>query len=312
MARERPVTELRARVWAGARPLRGWSALLLVLALFAASACATTARMSGAIAVLDPEIDESSGLIVSGWSDEVFWTHNDSGDVARIFAIDLSGRILAEYSVEGAVNVDWEAITRDDRGNLLIGDIGNNRNNRSDLTVYAVREPDLRSPGRTIRPHSSVRFRYPEQRALPDPQAMNFDAEALFWWNGRLLLLTKHRSDENTALYLFPEEWGDEVVDLVKISETDVGSMVTDAAISPDGRHLAVLTYRGITIFAAPQEGWNFLANRVRTIRFATSVTQQCEGLAWVGDTLYMTNEQRALHRLHDPLNPSFVTYPRR
>jgi hypothetical protein len=307
--RDRVVTETRRKL---ALP-GAWTSLLLILALLAVSGCATAvARMSGAIAVLDPVVAESSGLIVSGWSEEVFWTHNDSGDVARIFAIDLTGSVLAEYSVENAVNVDWEAITRDDRGNLLIGDIGNNRNQRRDLTVYVVREPDLESPSRTVRAHASVRFRYPEQKAFPDPAARNFDAEALFWWNGRLLLLTKHRSDERTALYLFPREWGDVVVDLERISETEIGSMVTDAAISPDGNHLAVLTYRGITIFAAPEEGWDFLAHPVKTIQFQTSVTMQCEGLAWVGDTLTMTNEQRALHRLHAPLDPRFLTYPRR
>ncbi len=41
------------------------------------------------------EIKESSGLAASKCTDDVFWTHNDSGDDAFIFAINSKGKKLA-------------------------------------------------------------------------------------------------------------------------------------------------------------------------------------------------------------------------
>ena len=83
-------------------------------------------------------ISESSGLVASRTHDGVFWTHNDSGDAPRIFAIDRSGALLAEVVVEGARNRDWEDIAIDDTGHLFLADIGNNGSQRLDLTVYKV------------------------------------------------------------------------------------------------------------------------------------------------------------------------------
>jgi hypothetical protein len=45
----------------------------------------------------DGRIDESSGIVVSSYSDGVFFTHNDSGDRrGRFFAVDRTGRTLAD------------------------------------------------------------------------------------------------------------------------------------------------------------------------------------------------------------------------
>lgn len=304
-------------------PLSMKSAKLLLIALAALllsqAGCATLSSETGTVGTLPEVIDESSGLIAGMNRSDLLWTHNDSGDRARIFAIDLSGNLVGEIEIENAEAFDWEAITSDRKGRLLIGDIGNNGNQRENLTIYVVPEPDPKA-GRA-RVERAIRFRYPEQTSLPDQADFNYDAEALFWWKDRLFLLTKHRSDQNTVLYAFPESAADEPLDLIKVSQAALGPesrdepfnhplMVTDAALSPDQRHLAVLTYAGIVIFAAPDDGYDFLAHPIKRIDFDTDVTIQCEGLAWIGDALYMTNEQRGLHRLHNPLAREFTTYP--
>jgi len=74
-------------------------------------------------------INEASGLVASrahpGW----FWTHNDSGDSARIFLIDYSATLRSSYYLEGITAYDWEDIslmTRGDKPYLLVADIGDN------------------------------------------------------------------------------------------------------------------------------------------------------------------------------------------
>ena len=91
------------------------------------------------------EIRESSGLVKSRTYPGVFWTHNDSGDTPRIFAISAEGELVAEVAVEDADHLDWEDIAVDDSGHLYVGDFGNNLNTRRDLVVYRMPEPDPRT-----------------------------------------------------------------------------------------------------------------------------------------------------------------------
>ena len=54
------------------------------------------------------EITESSGIVASRCQADVFWTHNDSGDGAFVFAFDAAGAHLGVWQVKGAKNRDWE------------------------------------------------------------------------------------------------------------------------------------------------------------------------------------------------------------
>lgn len=88
----------------------------------------------------DPRITESSGVAAGPG---VLWTHNDSGDSARFFALDRRCRTLATYSVVGARATDWEDMARG-AGALWFGDIGDNASTRSGVVVYRVPEPRTR------------------------------------------------------------------------------------------------------------------------------------------------------------------------
>ncbi|MDZ4819796.1 MAG: PEP-CTERM sorting domain-containing protein [Planctomycetota bacterium] len=55
-------------------------------------------------------IDEASGLVASRNNSNVLWTHNDSGDTNRIFALSTTGQLLGTYTLPGATNTDWEDI----------------------------------------------------------------------------------------------------------------------------------------------------------------------------------------------------------
>src|SRR6187431_486358 len=56
------------------------------------------------------DIRESSGLAASPCQPNVYWTHNDSGDDAFIFAMDSTGKDLGTFEVTNAHNDDWEDI----------------------------------------------------------------------------------------------------------------------------------------------------------------------------------------------------------
>ena len=243
-----------------------------------------------------PVLDECSGIVASRRYAGVFWVHNDSGDRARFFAVDGGGGLLAVVVVDGARNVDWEDIAVDDSGHVYLGDVGNNLNERRDLVVYVVDEPDPRSsPGPLHVPvQRRLPFRFPDQEAYPDSARFNFDCEGLCWSAGWLYLLTKHRSDTATTLYrLDPGRAGEQAA--VRLGTRGLGSPVTSADASPDGRLLAVLTYRHVFLFERPASGDDPLAGR----RWRLSIEAgQCEGICFDGDRLMVTNEQRGIYCL--------------
>jgi hypothetical protein len=255
---------------------------------------------------IDSAVEESSGLVASVAHPGVFWTHGDSGTGNWLFAVDGTGRVKARVQVKGAELSDWEDLTSDGAGHLWLADSGNNDNDRRDLAIYRVPEPDPAGRGE-VRIDRTVRFSYPDQVAFPGDGPRNFDAEAVFWGDGRLYLLTKHRSDQKTTLYRFPADEG--TVVLERISEFEVGGpqdktggKVTSASLSADGQQLAVLTYHAVFVFGRPAQGDDWLSRPLATFPLAQTTTRQCEAVVWDGGTLVIGNEEGLLFRVSDPL----------
>ncbi|MBI3948106.1 MAG: hypothetical protein HY321_19470 [Armatimonadetes bacterium] len=204
--------------------------------------------------VRDERLDECSGLAASRRNPGILWAHNDSGDGARLYALDMEGRTRAVVSVEGARAVDWEDIAAgpgpDGRPSLFIGDIGNNAHAREDLVVYCIPEPDLSGAGPEVRsePARALPFRYPDGR---------FDAEALMAHprTGALTIITK-RAEETTGIYRFPKPLRPgERVTLERLGTLRLpvpsiwGRMVTAADIAPGGERCVLRTYLSIMEF---------------------------------------------------------------
>ncbi len=147
----------------------------------------------------DDRITESSGVTASSTQERVVFTHNDSGDAARFFAVDSFGCTLMTYALKGADATDWEDMARgpDDRGrsSLYFGDIGDNLHERSDgISVYRVAEPrvDTSSASRVCGPRRSTTVKGWTRFDLAYPDIPQ-DAEALLVHprTGQLFIVTK-------------------------------------------------------------------------------------------------------------------------
>jgi hypothetical protein len=249
-------------------------------------------------------VGESSAFLKSPSLAGVYWTLNDSGNTPALFAFTRDGKPVKPDSeagpdykgvlVSSAANADWEALAADWQGNLIIADSGNNRNRRRNLAVYIIPEPD---PAQALvsAPARKVLFRYPDQEAFP-PKQMNFDAESLFWAGGRLYLVTKHRSDTRAKLYRFDSLEPGAVRTLKLVSSFDAKAMATDAAVTPDGKKLALLTYDGIWLFEKPKASDDYFSGKKSRFAFGAG---QCEGITFDGpDTLLVSNEDRELFEI--------------
>lgn len=96
--------------------------------------------------ISDPRLPEISGLAGSVHHDGILWTHNDSGDTARIFAIDAATcAVRAEVALNGVTARDIEAIAmgRSPTGGpeLWVADVGNNNLSRGHVQLYRLPEP---------------------------------------------------------------------------------------------------------------------------------------------------------------------------
>ena len=252
-----------------------------------------------------PLINESSGIVKSRTYENVYWTHNDSGDEARLFPVNRNGELLkpewmrSEFkgiAIGNAVNIDWEELAIDNHGNLYIGAFGNNGNARRDLGVYLLREP-YRQASSAARVLKLIPFEYPDQKAFP-PEKKNFDCEAFFWAKGKLYFLTKHRSDTRTKLYRLDSEESEKVNTLTYLSSYETRDWVTAADATIDGSKIAVLTTEGAWIFQKPNDSDNYLAGKALYKPFKA---RQCEAICWDGDqTLIITNEQQDLFELKE------------
>lgn len=231
-------------------------------------------------------VNESSGLVFLPRPDGsgTFLTHNDSGGQPTLYEIRPDGTFVDSLRLPGTTNVDWEALTLRDTSTVFLGDIGNNANIRQELSIYRV---NRRRPQQA----EILRFRYVDQQAFPPPKdTRNFDSEALFQAGDSLFLLTKNRSRRPVRLYGMPVRPGQYA--LTPLDSIFLKSMVTDAALSPDGKRLAVLTYGKIFLFDLTS-GAPLLSQPRECIRLPRG---QTEGISFVNNTdLAMTNERGRL-----------------
>ena len=231
-------------------------------------------------------IRESSGL-APGDSAGLVWTHGDGGTPATLYQTNLAGGLRGALPLAPLVNHDWEELARDPTGRFYVGDFGNNRNDRRDLAIYRITSGAGRPQVDTIA------FRYPDQTAFPPALARrHFDCEAMLFYNDSLHLFTKDRSRRHrTRYYVVPARPGRHVA--VLRDSLRLRTLVTGAALSADGRRVALLGYGGLFLFDGPPGARLF--RQAKAYR-RLPATGQAEGVVFMDDkTLLISNEREQL-----------------
>jgi len=226
---------------------------------------------------LPAELREASGAAVSLDYPGVVWSHNDSG--SRLFALDREGALLRVWNLSPRLR-DWEDLSLSacpgGGSCLYAADLGDNYEERQDIRLVRLREPDPTTGSGTDADTLEAEV-FPVR--LPEGPR---DIEALVVLPGeRILTVTKGRNHPQTV-YRYPGSLRPDTVTLERIQALSEGPrilprQITGGASDPAGR-IAVRSYEALRFYRL--EGDTLRLEEDGTVNLRTLQEPQGEGVS--------------------------------
>lgn len=220
------------------------------------AACARSLVATSSPPIADPALVEISGIAASRTSAGLWWVHNDSGDTARVFAIDDAGAVRATLTLAGVTANDFEDIAVGDgpvagTKYLYVGDIGDNAAARPEIVVHRMVEPTVAATGSTtgtITGIETLRLRYPD--GARDAEGLAIDPVSQ-----SILVVTKSLAGGAQPVYRASTSAVAGSTTTMTVAGTvtttaGLAGAITGADLSRDGLQLAIRTYGGVRVIA--------------------------------------------------------------
>lgn len=248
------------------------------------------------VAFLDSVVCESSALVKPDSVFDIYYTLNDSGSKPEVFAINEKGQLLDSKTIPNSTNKDWESLVfykdSSNSPHLVIGDMGNNRNTRTDLCLY-----DYDVNANTTNKHT---FSYKDQQLFPaNKDSLSFDCEAFFRKDSFYYFISKNRSHVPVKIYQLSQDTTVHTASIIQ--QLSFKGMVTDCSLyynhSTNKEALAVLLYGRIFLFKITEANSGIALTPYGVIKFPSS--GQSEGICWFNENeLRVTNEKGKLFKI--------------
>ena len=200
--------------------------------------------------------------------ERLFVTHNDSGDSARVFLVDSSGKTVTTITLESAIAVDWEDLalgSKDFAGkpDVLVGDIGDNDEVRPEVQVYRFALPTDAGHSKRARVRArKYQFTYPDRPRNAESLLVNPTT-------GQIVIVTK--SLLGSEFFMAPNppaegrpnrlrlvgrvQFPQLLKQLGKPTRSLGAALATGGAFSPDGKRLVLRTYTDAFEWRIPGDG---------------------------------------------------------
>ncbi|WP_353408597.1 hypothetical protein [Pseudoteredinibacter isoporae] len=193
-------------------------------------------------------LEETSGLAQHGG---LLWTHNDSGDKARIYAMNEQGDIQKTILIENGHNFDWEEMAHD-KQHLYVADIGDNFGQREESYLYRLAWSDLEkaSDNASVQATKMTVRIAGKPKQVPNKEVHNFDFEGLTSVGDELWLFSKNRQDGHSSLYRLTKDDAEQTVSASASYPVDM--LVTAVDFDQARNEFAILGY---------QLGWNGMSS---------------------------------------------------
>ncbi|WP_324027624.1 hypothetical protein QSV08_06640 [Maribacter sp. BPC-D8] len=258
-----------------------------LIILFICTAAVAAQENVQTVGELPDDVFETSGLIYFNGN---LITHNDSGNEAVLYELDtLTLSIQRRVNVTNIQNIDWEAISQDDEY-IYIGDFGNNVGTRTDLAVHRILKEEYLSSNTVTA--TTINFSYEDQQVFENNGNSDWDAEAFFVIDDRIVVLTKQWQSLGSVAYEFSKFPGTYTASIVGNIE-EVG-LITDATYDAESNRLVVIGYSSIlSPFVGVVDHLNFnavfegYAQQSLGLNFI-----QAEGLTQTGSSSYFFSSE--------------------
>jgi len=255
-------------------------------------------------------LTESSGLAWHPGRPDILWTHNDSGNRPRLFALGLDGEHRATVTLPDEVsNTDWEDISAGECPGeasgacVAVGDIGDNRSERDSVAVYWIRLPEAervdaagKSDAETdVQTDVEATWRVTYEDGARNAEALFIDPDREAIW------IVEKALDGRAGVYrVAPTEPGGTDVETSAERRATIdldhflplGRTVTAAALGPDERSVILRTYLSVRTFRLVGDTSFDAWPETSSTKTSTPLMLQSEALALVdGESLAMTSE---------------------
>lgn len=276
-----------------------WSAFFLMMTLWAPniaaqSMCRTLDYGEARGQIEDPRLDEASGLATSWRNAGILWTHNDSGDSARLFAIDETGAVKGVFTL-GVSARDWEDMAvgpcPQAESCVYVADIGDNDNEYPEVRIHRFAEPlvdGTTPPEVEVADVETFTFTY-------EGGPRNSETLLVHPVSGDVYVVDKTTGDPN-GLWRVPLDANPIVAR--KVASFDLGEVgfiggrVTGGDFSPDGDEVTIRTYSVVYTFCGADVVQAFQSPPSRIVGFDLF---QAETLTYTrdGSAIWVTSEQQ-------------------
>lgn len=244
----------------------------------------------------DDLITEASGLAASAETPGVLWTHNDSEDTTRIFAVGLRGEAYGTFHLEGSSARDWEDIAVGPGPDstvsyLFVADIGDNNASYETKRIHRVAEPTVDTGAGyvvgVLRNVETITYRYPD--GARDAECMMVDP-----LTRDLYVVSKREPDVRVYRAPWPQSTT-ETITLEYVATLDSISWVTAGDISSDGGEILIKNYAFVYYWERHQEESIAEAFERRPMLLPYLQEPQGEAIAWLrdGSGYYTVSEER-------------------
>ena len=218
----------------------------------------------------------------------LIWMINDSGNKSEVFGVNQQGEIKKIVAVN-AQNHDWEDLASDEKGNVYIGDFGNNNQKRKTLTILKIANQDLLNTDKVE--VAKISFEYPKSKKN---KTVSYDVEAFFYHQNYFYIFTKSSAKKNfekTILFKVPNMVGKHVAEFVSEYSfcNSMHCRITAADISKDGKKVVLLNHQAVFVLTNFKED-DFFSGQLQEPPLEHR--SQKEGVCFKDDyTLFITDE---------------------
>lgn len=226
-------------------------AVVLLAAILSAAAQTPSFNTGFAIGTNQAaSVTEASGIVASRLNPNVLWIHNDSGDSARLFAINTAGALHGTFNLTGASATDWEDIAVAPNPTsgvyeLYAGDIGDNSALRANISVYRVPEPAINT--NTFGVSSNLagvqRLTFVYDDGARDAEVLLVDP-----LSGDIIVVTKRTTPSRVYRCAYPQSTNGTNT-LVYEGNLTMG-WVVGGDIAPSGRQILIKDYSAVYYYA--------------------------------------------------------------